>query len=194
MSIRYPGGKGAAGVFQTLVNLIPPHDVYIETHLGGGTMMARKLPARVNIGIDVDSITLAAWEKEYPGRGDVLLLCRSAHDFLRDYEFTGSEFIYADPPYLMETRSCKQPLYRHEYTDADHYELLTLLMALPCQVMLSGYWSKFYENMLRGWERRDYQSMTRRGVRTESVWINYTPPMYRTTPAISGPTIGRASR
>jgi site-specific DNA-adenine methylase len=34
--MRYPGGKGGAGVYQTIINNIPPHDTYIETHLGGG--------------------------------------------------------------------------------------------------------------------------------------------------------------
>ena len=32
--MRYPGGKGGAGVYQTIINNIPPHDTYIETHLG----------------------------------------------------------------------------------------------------------------------------------------------------------------
>ena len=31
--MNYPGGKG--GVYQRLINLMPPHEVYIETHLGG---------------------------------------------------------------------------------------------------------------------------------------------------------------
>lgn len=30
--MNYHGGKG--GVFQKLINLMPPHEVYIETHLG----------------------------------------------------------------------------------------------------------------------------------------------------------------
>jgi len=30
----------------------PPHDTYIETHLGGGAVMRNKPPARNNIAID----------------------------------------------------------------------------------------------------------------------------------------------
>jgi site-specific DNA-adenine methylase len=37
---RYPGGKGGAGVYQTIINNIPPHDTYIETHLGGGNILS----------------------------------------------------------------------------------------------------------------------------------------------------------
>ena len=48
----YPGGKG--GVFQRLINLMPSHEVYIETHLGGGAIMRNKRPALRNIGIEID--------------------------------------------------------------------------------------------------------------------------------------------
>ncbi len=34
--------------------MMPPHDTYIETHLGGGAIMKRKPPALRNIGIDLD--------------------------------------------------------------------------------------------------------------------------------------------
>jgi len=48
----YPGGKGGSGVYQKIINLIPPHDVYIETHLGGGSIMRL---ARENV---VTTVTL----------------------------------------------------------------------------------------------------------------------------------------
>jgi len=51
--MNYPGGKGGAGVFQTIVNLQPPHETYIEPFLGGGSVMLRKRPAALNIGIDL---------------------------------------------------------------------------------------------------------------------------------------------
>ena len=53
-AMRYPGGKGGAGVYQTIINNIPPHDTYIETHLGGGNILERKRPAARSVGIDVD--------------------------------------------------------------------------------------------------------------------------------------------
>lgn len=61
MDTSYPGGKGGSGVYQTLINLMPQHDTYIETHLGGGALMRRKRPARVNIGIDIDPLVITAW-------------------------------------------------------------------------------------------------------------------------------------
>jgi hypothetical protein len=51
--VGYPGGKAGAGVYQTIINLMPPHDVYIEPFLGGGAVMRLKRPARLNIGVDL---------------------------------------------------------------------------------------------------------------------------------------------
>ena len=51
--MSYPGGKSGAGVFQTIINLMPPHDVYVEPFLGGAAVMRMKRPASLNIGIDL---------------------------------------------------------------------------------------------------------------------------------------------
>lgn len=52
--MSYLGSKAASGVYQRIIAEIPPHDTYIETHLGGGAVMLRKPPARHNWGIDID--------------------------------------------------------------------------------------------------------------------------------------------
>jgi DNA adenine methylase len=83
--------------------------------------------------------------------------------------------IYADPPYLLETRSGKQ--YRHEMTDADHEALLAALKAHPGPVILSGYHSPMYDSELHGWniiERKAYNQNGNR--RTEVLWCNYEIP------------------
>jgi DNA adenine methylase len=55
----YFGSKAASGLCQAIIALVPPHDTYIETHLGGGAIMKRKPPALRNIGIDLDARALA---------------------------------------------------------------------------------------------------------------------------------------
>ncbi len=52
--MSYLGSKAASGVYQKIIAEMPPHDTYIETHLGGGAVMLRKPLAMCNIGIDVD--------------------------------------------------------------------------------------------------------------------------------------------
>ena len=82
--------------------------------------------------------------------------------FLRAYPFTGGELVYCDPPYLHETRS-RTDLYRFEMTDAQHLSLLETVRALPCLVMISGYWSPLYAAALEGWNRASFQTITRGG-------------------------------
>jgi len=56
----YPGGKNGGGAYQTLINLMPPHSVYVEPFLGSGAVMRMKRPAGVNIGLDLDGDALQA--------------------------------------------------------------------------------------------------------------------------------------
>ncbi len=60
--MSYPGGKNGAGVYQALINLMPPHDVYIEPFLGGGAVMRLKRPAAVNIGVDLAASAVSAMQ------------------------------------------------------------------------------------------------------------------------------------
>ena len=117
---------------QPLIAMMPPHDIYIETHLGGGAIMQRKPPALRNIGIDLDARAIEGFSCDYP----VERVHGCAHRFLAEFPFEGRELIYSDPPYLHRVRRGTQR-YRHDYEEADHVALLDLLKGLPCQVMLS---------------------------------------------------------
>ena len=48
----YPGGKGGAGVYQTLISQMPPHSTYIEAFTGGGGVLRHKRPAALNVDVD----------------------------------------------------------------------------------------------------------------------------------------------
>jgi len=49
-----PGAKTREGIFQTIINQMPPHTIYCEPFLGSGAVMNHKLPAALNIGLDRD--------------------------------------------------------------------------------------------------------------------------------------------
>ena len=165
----YFGSKATSGLCQPIIAMMPPHDTYIETHLGGGAIMKRKPPALHNIGIDLDRKALARFDCEYP----LQRIHGCAHEFLAEYDYQGSELIYCDPPYLKRTRTSGRR-YRFDYEEADHIELLELLKRLPCQVMLSGYPSALYDELLEGWNSVELQVMNQGGVRTEKLWFNFT--------------------
>ena len=167
---NYFGSKATSGLCQSIIALMPPHDTYIETHLGGGAIMKRKPPALHNIGIDRDARALARFRCEYP----IEKIHGCAHQFLTAYPFAGRELVYSDPPYLQHTRSSGRR-YRFDYEEQDHIALLTLLKRLPCSVILSGYPSALYDEQLGDWHQLELQVMNQAGVRTEKLWCNFTP-------------------
>lgn len=168
MGDAYFGSKATSGLCQPIIALMPPHDTYIESHLGGGAIMKRKPPARRNIGVDRDARALTRFKCDYP----VERVHGCAHRFLAEYDYRGRELIYSDPPYLHSTRSSSRR-YHFDYEERDHVELLTLLKSLPCQVMVSGYPSALYDRLLDGWRSVELQVMNQAGVRTEKLWLSF---------------------
>lgn len=164
----YAGGKGR--LWQSIVALMPPHDIYIETHLGGGSVLRNKKPARRSVGIDLDPRVIAA--ARYWNIPGLEVMHRDAAQYLRENEFGADTLIYLDPPYLAATRNNRR-YYRHEYCDEDHLGLLSLICGLECQVMISGYVSGMYEAALVGWHTRDLVNVTQAGRRSERIWANF---------------------
>jgi len=193
--MSYNGGKGASGVHQQIINKMPKHRVYIETHLGGGSILLKKKPAECTIAIEIDtaviqnfmrySIAKDADSRPIPGStckydGGISFVNEDCLKFLQNYNFKGDELIYLDPPYLFETRRDKKDLYKYEYDTNDHIELLEFINGLDCFVMLSGYESKLYSELLdpKKWHKFTFNAMTRAGVRTEALWCNFNPEDY----------------
>jgi len=166
----YLGSKAASGAYQGIIALMPPHDTYIETHLGSGAVMLRKPPAMQSYGIDIDSESIRTSSLEH-----CTLICADAVDFLMHFDFSsaGRVLVYSDPPYVLSTRG--KARYRFDYTDADHCRLVECLKKVPAAVLLSGYPSKLYDRLLSEWNSISFQVMTRGGVRTECLWFNYDP-------------------
>lgn len=168
--MRYPGGKGKS--YPHLINLMPPHTTYIETHLGGGAVMRNKRPAPTQIGIDVDARVIDQWRHLDSPLCE--LVCSDAVDYLSRRKLDAQTLVYADPPYMKSTRR-RARVYRHEYSDADHERLAIFLNAAPCKVMISGYESELYRSLFRAWNRVSFQAKTHTCVREECVWLNFEP-------------------
>lgn len=181
--MNYPGSKNGSGVYQKIINQIPPHAVYIEAFLGSGAILRYKRPALVNIGIDSDADLVARWRAGEFGMPAVTVINADAISYLPGLVETerreGQEvFVYCDPPYLFDVRSCKQLIYKEEFGDtAQHEQLLSVLLALPCMVAISGYESPLYSAMLATWRTISYQTITRGAFSvTETLWMNYPQP------------------
>lgn len=108
----------------------------------------------------------------------VLIENRPAVQVLKDHD-AETTLHYVDPPYVMDTRydgAKSGRIYRHEMNDQDHQELLETLTNLKGMVMLSGYPSELYNDLLVGWKRLDINARISAGrgtsIRTECLWLN----------------------
>ena len=154
---------------------MPPHEVYIESHLGCGAVMRNKCDVRSNIGIEIDPEVVEMWKKLQPIGFE--LVHDDAINYLSNYRFTGKELVYCDPPYLRETRKKRERLYKYEYSREQHIELLEVLKSLSCMVMISGYESTLYKESLKGWHTHSFRAVCHHGVATEWLWMNYSTPV-----------------
>lgn len=192
--MSYPGAKAGSGVYQTLINQMPPHRVYVEPFLGSGAVMRRKRPAAMNIGCDL-AAEVVALSADHVERGDWVLrgaaadsaengdgisqfmfFCRDGIGYLRLACPLRDALVYCDPPYLWSTRRQHRRMYRYEMSRYQHAELVDVCRRLPCKVMVSGYRSELYDRALSGWRRVEFTVRTHAGPATECLWMNYPEP------------------
>jgi len=173
--MSYPGGKNGSGVYQAIINLIPPHKIYIEPFLGAGAIMRNKRPAESSIAIDIDGNVINNFSD--PTTPNLTLLQLDAILWLKNHNPRCGTFIYIDPPYLMETRSSKRKIYSNELTTQDHIAILDIVLKMDCQIMISGYPNTIYDDALKGWHTATFNTTTRGGKYVkEKLWMNYEKP------------------
>lgn len=97
--------------------------------------------------------------------------CKTAIQLLDMYN-TKDVFIYLDPPYLPEIR--KKYQYVHEMTHENHVELLERIVDHPGKILISGYESSLYMDILSDWYCTSISTRAEKGVqRREYLWGNY---------------------
>jgi len=175
--IPYLGAKRSRGTMLSILGRMPQHEVYFETHLGTGCILNAKPPTIRDVGIELNAETIEL----FTYREGAEIIHGACLEYLAglDLASMGRVFIYCDPPYLMATRtSGHRHQYKFDYTLEDHLEFLAFVKALPpnVMVMISGYPSELYDEHLAGWRTHQFQAMTRGGVRTEMLWMNYPVP------------------
>lgn len=98
---------------------------------------------------------------------------RPAVELIKRFNFE-NVLIYCDPPYVLETRHGKQ--YRCEMSDMEHEELLKVLLQHKGLVLISGYDTELYRDMLCKWERRENTSYSQVcSKKKEVLWMNFEP-------------------
>ena len=153
----------------------------IRSKMGHGFKTYQKTGFKVDVYARERSYCVSCWNRLPADLLDaaVRLKCvqienRPALDLIRRFNYE-NVLIYADPPYLLETRGGKQ--YRHEMTEQDHVDLLDALKQHKGSVIISGYPSEMYDRELTGWSRITRKSYNQNAEqRTEVLWCNFETP------------------
>lgn len=179
----YNGGKNGSGVYQQIINQIPPHDIFISGFAGNCGVLANKTSATMaDIAIDKDAAVIEGWNA-IPG---IMGINADTLTWLPNYVESapaGTDiFIFLDPPYLKSVRSSQKNLYKNEMTDpASHISLLQALVNnscfAKCHILITHYPCELYNKELKGWRIMDIKGRTRQGIRIERLYMNYPPPV-----------------
>lgn len=176
----YNGGKNGSGVYQAIINQIPPHEIFISGFAGNcGVLCHKKKAIGANYAIDLEKYVADAW-KLIPGvtavNADVIEWLPKN---IRHYEALGESkiFIFLDPPYLKSVRSHQGNLYNYKMDDpASHKRLLAMVKLIPYPVCITHYPCKLYDTELKDWRHLDIQGRTHYGMKTERLYMNYPEP------------------
>lgn len=175
----YAGGKNASGVYQFLINHVPPVKCIVSGFLGHCGLLKNIKPAKLMVGIDKDVLVTDRWNKE---NTSVKLI---TGDFLLNLDWVnpkqlGATLVFLDPPYLNETRANQGKLYNHEFeTTEQHKTLLEKAVKFPCFVMITAYENELYNSYLdgkNGFTKHYFNGQTRGGRKQECMYINYEVP------------------
>lgn len=95
---------------------------------------------------------------------------RDALDVIARFN-TPDSLIYADPPYVMQTRT--QSLYGVEVDDDHHARLLELLRSHRGPAVVSGYANELYDTALTDWQRVTVKApaVEKGAAREEVLWV-----------------------
>lgn len=172
----YPGGKGASGTYQTIINQIRPHETLIIPFVGNCAILRNICRSANTICYDADPRIINYWNQQQIDR--VNFICGDGIQYLEqlaDNPPKERTVVYCDPPYPISSRKGKRKIYKYELTDADHYRILDAINKLRCDVLISTYPNELYSSQLRPyrWTLKKFESKTRQGKATEYLYMNY---------------------
>lgn len=178
----YPGRKGGAGTWQQIISQIPKCEIFIDAMCGSGLVGSKVTGCKVVFN-DIDRNIVD--QLRYMDGPEVW--CENCLDLIDHFGYERSQLVYYfDPPYLHETRSYQKDIYRHEWGPIDHEIFLQTVLKMQCPVLISHYPCPLYDTALAAWRKITYQSMTRAGVRTECLYMNFPQPVLLQCPGSIG--------
>lgn len=154
----------------------------VKAYMSCGTTCTRKSRSgfRSTIASDYIFEDAKSWEKYYRYITDfserlrtVIIENTKAHKVISIYD-TDKTLHYIDPPYVLETWSKSDAnCYKAVLNQEGHIELLKLIKGLKGYVVLSGYESDLYNDLLQDWHKESKATINQKyKPKKDTIWIS----------------------
>jgi len=178
----YFGGKGASGVHQKIINLIPPHHTFVVPFLGHCAITRSLRPCNNWYLNDIDPRVVASWQKFQRKNPEhfatnTTVLNWSWHKMLPSAMDHPEVVMYLDPPYPEETLKGNHR-FKFRMENDGHVELLEKIGKFNnANILLSTYDNALYEFYLKNWNKISFEAQTQSGKSAiETLYFNFEPP------------------
>lgn len=172
----YFGGKNGNGTYQNIINEIPECKVFVDAMVGGGGVFKNlNLPGLTVIN-DIDCSVIDKYVFE--GLSSNVKIYNDHYKNVVNVYDSYDTVVYFDPPYHFDTRKSKNNMYFLEWGTCDHVDFLQYVKELKSKVIISHYPFGLYDDFLRDWRVKDFNSVTQSGVAVERLYMNFDVPKY----------------
>jgi site-specific DNA-adenine methylase len=170
---NYIGNKNINGVKEKIIGVIPFFSVFIECFAGSAGIANYVYGRSNNIVLVEKCKSQSEILKKNFSNGIVINEC--AISYLNEIKFVinPNAFVFADPPYLFDTRHNNNVYYNNELDNNDHVQLLMTILQLPCRVAIVHPICNLYDKMLFNWNYLDYKVRYHRKSSLERIYYNY---------------------
>ncbi len=173
---NYPGNKAFEGAYQTIINNIPPHQNYYELFAGSAAIAFIKKAAAVTVINDCNGSVIKQIRWAAVQLGMSVRSINALKIIKKLLPEDTDTFVYMDPPYPINSRRSKRPIYKYEMTDKQHIELLELATTANFNCMISTYKNPIYSKMLKDWRTVTFNCGVHGRGATEILYMNYSEP------------------
>jgi len=188
-NMYYPGNKNIPGLIHKIVNQIPVCKYFYEPFAGSAAVskflsVLPGMPAQfyvtdLNPAI-IDSITYTSGIKASITNGFTVINNIIEHGSGTD------NFVFIDPPYYHSTRRSHTAIYKHEFSHADHVQLLKFVLQLRCNCMIIHPVCDLYDHALKSFRTIQLSIRYHNKTSIEKLYMNYPGPEQLLTYVFTG--------
>ena len=168
--MKYTGNKNFPGVIEFLVNHLPKSERYFSLFFGGGGLETCKYTSGAKFICSEKNKECIKYQND-----TAVIEFLDYKDLIDNFVFDGQDFVFADPPYTLNTRRSSRKYYKFEFEENDHIDFLNIIKPIEAKIMITHPACELYNEELKKWKKIPFEYQTRKGIFKDCLWLNYSP-------------------